>query len=103
MGFPSLSLTVGCTTFHQETGLDENASSHHKIQTLCQALDRTRRLYRHQFSFLHHEKQTEFQCCVHELTSRSSHGILLITEEIHAQSTFLDVELMDNQQENFVL
>ena len=47
--------------------------------------------------------QTEFQCFVHELTSGFSHGILLKTEEIHAQSTFFDIELMDNQQENFVL
>ena len=94
---------MGEQRFHWGTGLDDNASSHHKIRKWCQALDRNRQLYKNQFSFLHHEKWTEYQCYVHELTSQSSHGILLKTEEIHVQSTFLDDELMDNQQENFVL
>ena len=56
-----------------------------------------------QFSFLLREKKIEFQCSVHELTSLSSHDNPLKTEEIHVQSTFLAVELKDNQLENFVL
>ena len=66
------------------------------------ALNRNHRLYKDQFSFLHHEKQIGFQCFDHELTSRSSHGNLQKTEEIHGQKTFLDDELKDNQQENLV-
>ena len=66
-------------------------------------IKKNHQLYKVQFSFLHHEKQIVFQCLIHELTSQSSHGNLLKTEEIHEQRTFLAVELKDNHQENFVL
>ena len=67
-----------------------------KFKHCIEHFDRNCRLYNYQFSFLLHEKQTAFECYVHELTSRSSHGILLKTVEIHVQKTFLDVKLMDN-------
>ena len=46
-------------------------------KTVNRDLDRIRRLYSFQFSFLHHERHTEFQCSVHELTNQSSHDNLV--------------------------